>query len=204
MRTPWIAPRTAPDPRSGRPPRQNRRKRRVLAGVQLRLRIVADDGIDSELSRDDAARVHISFPQACPRGPCAISRWQPSEPEGLHMGTCAVIETMDAVDGVADEAVVLVCLQPLHRLASVWGQLRSAIGALVRASVTGVMIGVRAAETPVEAVLCARTGGSVAAVHPAVLEHAARLAGTGAHFGLSLLSGRGCDRSISFGWSRWQ
>ena len=43
MRTPWIAPRTAPDPRSGRPPGQNRRKRRVLAGVQLNLYLTNDD-----------------------------------------------------------------------------------------------------------------------------------------------------------------
>jgi hypothetical protein len=41
--------------------------------LQLRLRIVPDDGVDGELSGDDTTRVHISFPQACPGGPCAIS-----------------------------------------------------------------------------------------------------------------------------------
>ena len=118
------------------------------------------------------------------------------------MGTDAAVETANAIKGIPHPTVILIFRQPNHRRLAMRGQLMGGIGALVRASVASVMIGMRSAQTPVEAILCPRTGKSVAAVYATAVEHAAGLAGTRANFGLPFLSGRGCDRSFSFGWSR--
>src|SRR5262245_36157792 len=73
--------------------------------LRLGGRIIAKDHLHSKPRSHNTTLIHGGLPE--PRPSCfgAFLRGQPTEPEGLHMWTCGVVEGLHAVDGVADPRI---------------------------------------------------------------------------------------------------